>query len=126
MVAFCLIVATRTCSFWASIGAFEKGDGRLEPYRFFPLGRIRTRTGAGRSGDISGVLADVNRLLDDSIAADGFRIAEMTTSQQPSVIDLTKIDFETLAKRFAKSNTKNVELEQLKVATRSQLDKLVR
>src|ERR1700746_2381618 len=40
---------------------------------------IRTRTGAGKSGDISGVLADVNRLLDDSIAADGFRIAEMTT-----------------------------------------------
>jgi type I restriction enzyme, R subunit len=126
MVAFCPIVATRTCSFWASIGASEKGDGRLEQYRFFPLGRIRTRTGAGRSGDISGVLADVNRLLDGSIAADGFRIAEMTTSQQPSVIDLTKIDFETLAKRFAKSNTKNVELEQLKVAIRSQLDKLVR
>jgi type I restriction enzyme R subunit len=87
---------------------------------------IRARTGAGRSGDISGVLADVNRLLDDSIAADGFRIDEGSTSQQQGVIDLTKIDFETLAKRFAKSNTKNVELEQLKVAIRSQLDKLVR
>ena len=31
---------------------------------------IRTRTGSGRSGDISGVVADVNRLLDSSIAAD--------------------------------------------------------
>jgi type I restriction enzyme R subunit len=87
---------------------------------------IRTRTGAGRSGDISGVLADVNRLLDDSIAADGFQIEEDSTSQQQGFIDLTKIDFETLAKRFAKSNTKNVELEQLKVAIRTQLDKLVR
>jgi type I restriction enzyme R subunit len=87
---------------------------------------IRTRTGQGRSGNISGVLADVNRLLDDSIAADGFQIEEASTSQHQSVIDLTKIDFETLAKRFAKSNTKNVELEQLKVAIRTQLDKLVR
>jgi type I restriction enzyme R subunit len=88
--------------------------------------QIRTRTSAGRSGDISGVLADVNRLLDDSIAADGFRIREASTDQQQGGIDLTKIDFETLAKRFAKSNTKNVELEQLKVAIRTQLDKLVR
>ena len=40
---------------------------------------IRSRTGAERSGDISGVLAAVNRLLDDSIAADGFRIAEGET-----------------------------------------------
>jgi len=31
---------------------------------------IRNRTGEGHIGDISGVLADVNRLLDDSIAAD--------------------------------------------------------
>jgi type I restriction enzyme R subunit len=87
---------------------------------------IRTRTGAGRSGDISGVLADVNRLLDDSIAADGFRIGETAAAQQQGIIDLSKIDFETLAKRFAQSNTKNVELEQLKVAIRKQLDKLVR
>ena len=87
---------------------------------------IRSRTGAGRSGDISGVLAAVNRLLDDSIAADGFRIAEGQTGEEQSVIDLTKIDFETLAKRFAKSNTKNIELEQLKLAVRTQLDKLVR
>ncbi|HYY28141.1 MAG TPA: hypothetical protein VE860_09370, partial [Chthoniobacterales bacterium] len=43
---------------------------------------IRMRTCAVRSGDISGVLADVNRLLDDSIAADGFRIAEAATGQQ--------------------------------------------
>jgi type I restriction enzyme, R subunit len=87
---------------------------------------IRTRTSAGRFGDISGILADVNRLLDDSIAADGFRIREASTRQQQGVIDLAKIDFETLTERFAKSNTKNVELEQLKVAISKQLDKVVR
>jgi type I restriction enzyme R subunit len=87
---------------------------------------IRNRTGAGQSGDISGVLADVNRLLDDSIAADGFRIDDNAEGQQRGVIDLTKIDFEILGKTFAKSKTKNVELEQLKAAIRAQLDKLVR
>jgi type I restriction enzyme, R subunit len=87
---------------------------------------IRSRTGAGRSGDISGIIGDVDRLLDDSIAADGFRIREDATDQRQGVIDLSKIDFETLSKRFAKSKTKNIELEQLKVAIGRQLDKLVR
>jgi type I restriction enzyme, R subunit len=53
-------------------------------------------------------------------------IGDAATGQQQDVIDLSKIDFETLAKRFAKSNTKNVELEQLKIPIRKQLDKLVR
>jgi type I restriction enzyme R subunit len=87
---------------------------------------IREKTGQGHTGDISKVLADVNRLLDESIAADGFRIDGDREDEQHGVIDLTKIDFETLAKRFAKSKTKNVELEQLKAAIRIQLDKLVR
>jgi DNA-directed RNA polymerase subunit F len=87
---------------------------------------IRERTGQGHVGDISKVLVDVNRLLDESIAADGFRIETELESEQPAVIDLTKIDFEALAKRFAKSKTKNVDLEQLKAAIRTQLEKLVR
>jgi type I restriction enzyme R subunit len=74
---------------------------------------IRLRIGAGHSGDISDVLTDVNRLLDGSIAADGFRIDESTEVQQRGVIDLAKIDFEVLGKKFAKSKIKNVELEQL-------------
>jgi type I restriction enzyme, R subunit len=71
-------------------------------------------------------LTDVNRLLDDSIAADGFRIEKSPEGQQRSVIDLAKIDFEVLGKKFAKSKTKNIELEQLKASIRKQLDKLVR
>ena len=43
-----------------------------------------------------------------------------------AVIDLSRIDFEKLAKRFAQSKTKNIELEQLKAAIRAQLNKLVR
>jgi len=63
-------------------------------------------------------------LLDESLAADGFTIRE--SEEGYGVIDLSKIDFSALAKRFVTSNTKNLELEQLKVAIRAQLDKLIR
>ena len=42
------------------------------------------------------------------------------------VIDLSSIDFEVIAKRFATTTRKNVELEQLRAAVRQQLDALVR
>jgi type I restriction enzyme R subunit len=85
---------------------------------------IRLRTGSGNVADISGMLSQVNRLLDESIAADGFRIRERDDGR--AIIDLAKIDFDALAKRFAKSQKKNVDLEQLKAAIRAQLDKLIR
>ncbi|ALA57891.1 type I restriction endonuclease subunit R [Nitrospira moscoviensis] len=84
---------------------------------------IRERTGEGPV-DISAVMTDLNKILDASVAADGFHIPEGTSGH--AVIDLAKIDFEALSKRFGKSKTKNTDLEQLKGAIRAQLDKLVR
>lgn len=84
---------------------------------------IRERTGEGPA-DISAVMADLNKILDASVAADGFHIPQGKAGH--GAIDLTKIDFEALAKRFGKSKTKNIDLEQLKTAIRAQLDKLVR
>ena len=69
-------------------------------------------------------MADIGRLLDESIAADGFHIKEPAEGGGHAVIDISAIDFEALAKRFAKSQRKNLELEQLKAAVRAQLDKL--
>ncbi|MGE5709008.1 MAG: type I restriction endonuclease subunit R, partial [Nitrospira sp.] len=84
---------------------------------------IRGRTGEGPA-DISAVMTDLNKILDASVAADGFHIPQGKAGH--GVIDLTKIDFEALAKRVGKSKTKNIDLEQLKAAIRAQLDKLVR
>lgn len=84
---------------------------------------IRERIGAGPA-DISAVLTDLNKILDASVAADGFHIPQGKSGH--AVIDLTKIDFEALAKRFEKSKTKNIDLEQLKAVIRAQLDKLIR
>ena len=84
---------------------------------------IRERTGEGPA-DLSTVMTDLNKILDASVAADGFHIPQGTTGH--GIIDLTKIDFEALAKRFGTSKTKNIDLEQLKAAIRSQLDTLIR
>ena len=43
-----------------------------------------------------------------------------------TAIDLSAIDFEALATRFATATRKRVELEQLKAAVRGQLNKLIR
>jgi type I restriction enzyme R subunit len=86
---------------------------------------ISERLGEGPT-DISAVMVDINRLLDESIAADGFRIKEPSSGDGRGVIDISAIDFKALAKRFAKSQRKNLELEQLKAAVRAQLDKLIR
>lgn len=87
---------------------------------------IKERTG-GETADISAVMTAINGLLDASIAADGFTIRETReTYGSRATIDLSAIDFEALANRFARAQHKNVELEQLRAAVRAQLERLVR
>jgi type I restriction enzyme, R subunit len=69
--------------------------------------------------DISEVMGDINTLLDESIT--GMSIRE----QGPPALDLSKINFEALAKRFRESKRKNTDLEVLKAAIRAQLEKLI-
>jgi len=70
--------------------------------------------------DISQVMGDVTKLLDESITGAGM------PSKPAPVIDLSKIDFEALRKRFKESKHKNSDLEVLKAAIRAQLEKLIR
>ena len=70
--------------------------------------------------DISGVMGQVTSLLDESIT--GVTI----TAKGPPPLDLSKIDFELLAKRFKMSKHKNTDLEMLKAAIRAQLERLIR
>ncbi len=69
--------------------------------------------------DVSQVMAGINSLLDDSIT--GHEIRE----EGPPALDLSKINFEALAKRFKESKHRNTDLEVLKAAIRAQLDKLI-
>jgi len=70
--------------------------------------------------DISSVMGDISRLLDTSITG-----VAMPSKPAP-VIDLSKIDFEALRKRFKESKHKNTDLEVLKAAIRAQLERLIR
>lgn len=70
--------------------------------------------------DIETILAQITGLLDDSIT--GLSIS----GGGPPAIDLSKINFEALARRFKESKHKNTDLEALKAAIRARLEKLLR
>ncbi len=80
---------------------------------------IRTKLNPNPA-DISGVMGDINKLLDASISG-----VEMPTKPTPGM-DLSKINFEALRDRFEESKHKNTDLEVLKAAIRAQLEKLIR
>lgn len=69
--------------------------------------------------DISQVMGQINSLLDESIT--GHEIRE----QGPPALDLSKINFEALAQRFKVSKHKNTDIEVLKAAIRTQLEKMI-
>ena len=70
--------------------------------------------------DISAVMGDIATLLDESITGVAM------PNKPAAVIDLSKIDFEALRKRFDKSTSKNSDLEVLKAAIRTQIERMVR
>ena len=69
--------------------------------------------------DISAVMGDINKLLDDSITGAAIN------DQGPLALDLSKVDFEALAERFKASKEKNSDIEVLKAAIKAQLERLV-
>jgi len=81
--------------------------------------RIRTTTDPP---DISQVLEGIQELLDQSIAAVPFTIGDKIGGY----FDLSKIDFEALRKKFDKNKPTNTDLEHLKAAVRSALERMVR
>jgi type I restriction enzyme R subunit len=85
---------------------------------------IRVKINPGPA-DISGVLASVNALLDESISSEGFTIKKGRAGES-AAIDLSGIDFKALAKRFKNSKIKNIDLERLKAAIRAKLGRLIR
>lgn len=80
---------------------------------------IRAKLNPG-APDISGVMASIQALLDDSI--ESIRVRE--PNGKP--VDLSKIDFAALARKFRQSKVKNIDLETLKAAIRRMLDRLIR
>jgi type I restriction enzyme, R subunit len=76
------------------------------------------------SPDISHVIQGINELLDRSIGAEPFKIKGGASAY--GAVDLSKIDFEKLAKRFEKKKPTSSDLERLKAAVKAQLERMVR
>ncbi|GAO34958.1 type I deoxyribonuclease HsdR [Sulfuricella sp. T08] len=74
--------------------------------------------------DISHIMQGIQDLLDESIAAEPFKIRQ--TTQDYGQIDLSKINFEALRKRFEDKKPSNTDVERLKAAVRAQLERMVR
>ncbi len=73
--------------------------------------------------DISGVMNDLDALLDDSIATEGYRIGARPAAE--ALIDLSQIDFAALQKKF-EDGKKATETEKLKGQIEKKLDTMVR
>ena len=76
--------------------------------------------------DISGVMKEVEELLDDSVAARSYVIREpIAPYGSDHLVDLSQIDFKALKEKFA-GNRKRVEVEKLRGAINSTLSMMVR
>jgi len=75
--------------------------------------------------DVSWVMDEVEDLLDKSITAKGYVIREPSPDGKKRLVNLSLIDFKALKKEFSKER-KRVEIEKLRGAINSALEKMVR
>jgi type I restriction enzyme, R subunit len=77
--------------------------------------------------DIAVIMQEVEELLDESIAAEGYIIKAPVGQDLESagLINLSEIDFETLSKRFESSTHKRTEAEKLRGLIEQRLNQLV-
>lgn len=69
--------------------------------------------------DISRIMGGISDILDESITGLAIR------KEGPAALDLSKINFQALAQKFKESKHKNTDLESLKAAIHSKLEKLI-
>ncbi len=65
--------------------------------------------------DVTGVMTDIEQLLDRSVAANAYVIQAQTDNDEPALIDLNAVNWEALAAKF-KTGHKHTEAEKLKAA----------
>ena len=75
--------------------------------------------------DISGVMTEVEDLLDQSIAPEGYLIEIPAEGYDTDLIDLSQIDFQQLSERF-NTQHKRVEAEKLRGAINGKLAAMIR
>jgi len=74
--------------------------------------------------NISDVLNEISKLLDKSIAAEGFIIKELTGEEVQHLVDLKDIDLEELKKKF-RLGKKHMEIEKLRNLLKMKLERMI-
>lgn len=74
--------------------------------------------------DISGVMEQVEEILDDSVAAEPYVIRASLDEEKRRLVDLSKIDFEAIKKRFEQGR-KSTEAERLRAQIAHRLRRLI-
>ena len=77
------------------------------------------------AADISGVMSDVEALLDESIATEGYIIHEPHGQYHTGLVDLSKIDFKALSTKFVAGH-KRTEAEKLRSLIANKLTCMVK
>ncbi|MEP4076492.1 type I restriction endonuclease subunit R [Haloferula sp.] len=72
--------------------------------------------------DITAVLEDIGKKLDGAIIAE----PHVEPGEKAKTVDLSQVDFGVLEKKFAKSQTKNLEAQQLRALIERKLDNMIR
>jgi type I restriction enzyme R subunit len=87
--------------------------------------KIRSLT---KPADISGVMGEVEELLDESIATEGYIINAPVGQDLESagLVNLSELDFEALTSQFAKSTHKRTEVEKLTALIEGKLKRLIK
>ncbi len=76
------------------------------------------------TADISGVMSDVEALLDESIAAEGY-VIHSSPKKHAGLIDLSNIDFKALSAKFAAGH-KRTEAEKLRSLIANKLSRMIK
>ncbi|MHA1305118.1 MAG: type I restriction endonuclease subunit R, partial [Candidatus Heimdallarchaeaceae archaeon] len=74
--------------------------------------------------DISKVMDEISKLLDKSIAAEGFIIKALTGDEIQHLVDLKDIDLEELKKKFSLGK-KHMEIEKLRNLLKMKLERMI-
>lgn len=72
--------------------------------------------------DISAVMGEIEKALDGSIVSE----LHVEPGAVAKVIDLSQVDFGVLEKKFARSQTKNIEAQKLRAMIERKLDNMIR
>lgn len=74
------------------------------------------------SPNILAVMGEIGGVLNDGIVA----ASNLKPGEKVQTIDLSEVDFEVLKKKFARSTSRNIQVQQLRALIEQKLDKLIR